>query len=76
MKTKREGANYLHDTHEEDAAFQSPAEKKKKQQQDIEQNKQDLKPAQTPSTNTTLGKGNQMEGNAERGEVDKDKLNP
>lgn len=74
--TKREGENYLRNQHQQDAAFQSPAEKKKNQEQDMLQNKQEINLSGEPSSNTTLGKGNQMEGKARESETDPDALNP
>ncbi|MDQ7947188.1 MAG: hypothetical protein REI78_14975 [Pedobacter sp.] len=77
MKTEnREGENYLREKHVADAAFQSPAEKKKNQEQDALQNRQEQNIDEEPATNTTLGKGNQMEGQANKNRIDSDKLNP
>jgi hypothetical protein len=73
---KREGENYIKEKHQEDAAFQSPAEKKKNQQEDITQNRHDITPDPKPATNTTRGSGNQMEGQAEKSVVDPEDLNP
>jgi hypothetical protein len=61
--SKKEGENYLKPQHLTDASMQSPAEKKKSQQEDINQNNDELTP--NPEVSTNLGNGHPMEGGGE-----------